>query len=800
MTATPRTGLSSNNTLLISSAPYYDDYNTGDTRSYSHILFKPGAPVQARELNQIQSNLHETQKKFLDFVFVEGSEMYPCKENINDANTGYTYKIYSDIHNTDTEIKYVKLEATANAQQFVDSKAYQYDGDGAITARLNVLCVIDAGVLSQSSLPTLIGELETGSFVGSTVTYNTANGYSCSTTSSVSTGNSSVLYIEDSKWFIRGSALDCNSQYIAISPYDGKPTKRLGLTIDETIITSNEDSSLLDNASGTFNYTAPGADRYQKKLILDTKELTTGTSANVANVAEYNDITTPNFFEFARLNAGELYIENRRPVPHINQVFKQNQAVFDMDFINNKLQLRRMNNTELLSEVGSNGEVIYNTTLKTLHAMDGVTAYGNCSSLTGMTLYTSSGGAGLPSHAGTFQSGDYYLDYTHLKNKPVSNSNFTVSGLDYRTNFHLRIRQQTEAELTSYSGVSAELVHNTTNNFVHIMDGSTLGGFSRCINAYSLHVVSGNGLNGSNTVAADSFCTGDDFLDYNKLKNKPVIPDSLGVINVDTPGINDLIDSKLLDYMKVGYRSEWLPSTVFTKLKANLSQNQLTYDYFNELNSYTHVETSPLSNIYGGFNPIPSIDLYPAAKNNNDEYIMGTQTIFIPNSIIDTSKPIYIQIYFSPLNEPGDPAVSINTNNAQTFANYVNGTMAFAINARYIKQNTTVFPRTVTYTTYHAGLTFTSQSYSGLRSMTKTSPVNIQPLLKDISEVANSYSINDPIYIKIINMNKDWAMAKSLTGANSMFPHGMFAMFHGARIFYKEKSQDETSLTIIDSV
>ena len=42
-------------------APYFDDFNTLDTgakdKGYYQVLFKPGYPVQARELTTLQSIL-----------------------------------------------------------------------------------------------------------------------------------------------------------------------------------------------------------------------------------------------------------------------------------------------------------------------------------------------------------------------------------------------------------------------------------------------------------------------------------------------------------------------------------------------------------------------------------------------------------------------------------------------------------------------------------------------------------------------------------------------------------------------
>jgi len=58
------------NTVL-ASAPYYDDYN--ESKNYHKILFRPSVPLQARELNQVQSILQNQIERFGDYVVQSGS-------------------------------------------------------------------------------------------------------------------------------------------------------------------------------------------------------------------------------------------------------------------------------------------------------------------------------------------------------------------------------------------------------------------------------------------------------------------------------------------------------------------------------------------------------------------------------------------------------------------------------------------------------------------------------------------------------------------------------------------------------
>ena len=66
-------------------APYFDDFDPAD--DYHKVLFKPGYPVQARELTSLQSILQNQIEKFGQHFFKEGAKVIP-------GNTGYTQLYY----------------------------------------------------------------------------------------------------------------------------------------------------------------------------------------------------------------------------------------------------------------------------------------------------------------------------------------------------------------------------------------------------------------------------------------------------------------------------------------------------------------------------------------------------------------------------------------------------------------------------------------------------------------------------------------------------------------------------------
>ena len=56
-------------------SPYFDDFN--ENKNYHKVLFKPGFPVQARELTTLQSILQNQIEKFGQHFFKEGSMVIP---------------------------------------------------------------------------------------------------------------------------------------------------------------------------------------------------------------------------------------------------------------------------------------------------------------------------------------------------------------------------------------------------------------------------------------------------------------------------------------------------------------------------------------------------------------------------------------------------------------------------------------------------------------------------------------------------------------------------------------------------
>lgn len=84
------------------------------------------------------------------------------------------------------------------------------------------------------------------------------------------------------------------------------PSCCVGFEVIETIVDYIDDTSLLDPAQGSYNYTAPGADRYKIYLNLVSKPLVNGG-------LDQTTLTNSKFIELVRIKNGIIVYDNTSP-------------------------------------------------------------------------------------------------------------------------------------------------------------------------------------------------------------------------------------------------------------------------------------------------------------------------------------------------------------------------------------------------------------------------------------------------------------------------------------------------------
>ncbi len=74
-----------------------------------------------------------------------------------------------------------------------------------------------------------------------------------------STGEGSIASISRGIFYVKGNFVTASEDTVILSKYNKNPSLRIGLNTTETIIDSNDDTTLLDPALSATNYQAPGS-------------------------------------------------------------------------------------------------------------------------------------------------------------------------------------------------------------------------------------------------------------------------------------------------------------------------------------------------------------------------------------------------------------------------------------------------------------------------------------------------------------------------------------------------------------
>jgi hypothetical protein len=94
------------------------------------------------------------------------------------------------------------------------------------------------------------------------------------------TATGSSVSIDAGVYYINGFHVSIAAQTLTLDKYTNTPSYRIGLTITETFETSTDDTSLLDNATGSSNVNATGAHRFKIDLTLAKLALTSTADAS----------------------------------------------------------------------------------------------------------------------------------------------------------------------------------------------------------------------------------------------------------------------------------------------------------------------------------------------------------------------------------------------------------------------------------------------------------------------------------------------------------------------------------------
>jgi hypothetical protein len=240
----------------LSQAPYHDDFDS--SKNYHRVLFTPGRAVQAREFNQLQTLLQEQIKRFGNHVFQNGSMVIPGESNYN---TNYEYVTVRDVqYDAISEILETNQVTLTGKTSGVVAQIMQYQpnmGADPITFYVQYLNGSEDGLVSRFLLSE---EIELTTATGTLFAEAVCNG----------TGVGSVFTINAGIFYINGFFVENDAQSIILSRYSDTPSVVVGFRLKEATVDWTEDQTLLDNASGSTNLNAIGADRLKLTLELES--------------------------------------------------------------------------------------------------------------------------------------------------------------------------------------------------------------------------------------------------------------------------------------------------------------------------------------------------------------------------------------------------------------------------------------------------------------------------------------------------------------------------------------------------
>jgi hypothetical protein len=222
------------------------------------------------------------------FVAEETLDFYPTMLDALDETDATT--IHADTV-ADTIVTKTSTSTEFSQEITVSSTTNLHVGDAVTTAGLDkTLYVVE--ILNSTTVK--VNEYVGANFTSVTFTFAQTN-----------TQTTLEASVNEGVYFRNGYFVRTGPQSVIPQKYSSFPTASVGMSISESTVDSEEDQSLLDPAAGTYNYFAPGADRFKIHLTLTSLEL------NADNPVLTNN---PDFIEIIRIKEGVVTKEVKVPI------------------------------------------------------------------------------------------------------------------------------------------------------------------------------------------------------------------------------------------------------------------------------------------------------------------------------------------------------------------------------------------------------------------------------------------------------------------------------------------------------
>lgn len=319
--------------------PYFDDYNP--SLNHQKVLFKAGFPLQARELNNLQSILQNQITSLSTNILKEGTVVIPgeldynlntpsllvrrsfngvelsqIKEYLNDVviigrTSGIRSKIITAIDENESEIGIFTLYLKPLTSSSLFGSDYQPNEILELDENINIP---NFGILSK------------GAEIARTISENPNR-------------IGSIFSVRDGIYYIRGYFVNVKGQVIPISQYSTTPTCKVGFYVKEKIITFSDEDYLLDNAEGYESEGSVGADRFQIECILSTREILASHDEDYIELARFRNGVLEEIKNETEYNIiGDFIAKTIRDIN--GNVVVSDFKVSYLDIVNNLLKLK----------------------------------------------------------------------------------------------------------------------------------------------------------------------------------------------------------------------------------------------------------------------------------------------------------------------------------------------------------------------------------------------------------------------------------------------------------------------------
>lgn len=275
----------------LNQSPFFDDFD--EEKNFHRVLFRPGYAVQARELTQMQTILQNQVERLGSEVLTNGTVLNGCDlelqqwqyVKLRDKDANNRVLLLNDFFSAGVIANStVTGEATGLTAKLI---AAEEGSEGNAPNYLSVFVSYTNSGANNATKTFKDGETlifrnsSNNEFMVAANTIGTvaANAY---TATGVGIGAS----VTEGAVYHKGHFVRSPNQIGVVSKYSLTPDVRVGFETTESLIDSNQDSSLLDNASGATNFSAPGASRLKLLPVIKTRSLTDANTVGFMPLAD----------------------------------------------------------------------------------------------------------------------------------------------------------------------------------------------------------------------------------------------------------------------------------------------------------------------------------------------------------------------------------------------------------------------------------------------------------------------------------------------------------------------------------